>query len=72
MVSQLQSGVLATRLEVSDEDLTGGADFLDHTAWRVSGKVVLAGVKHDDTEAPVQLVVALREDGRTTGRSGGD
>ncbi|MDQ0750622.1 hypothetical protein QF034_004853 [Streptomyces africanus] len=61
VVSQLQSGALGTRLEVSDEDLTGGADFTDHTAWRVSGKVLLAGVKHDDTEAPVQLVVVLRE-----------
>jgi hypothetical protein len=61
VVSQLQSGALGTCLEVSDEDLTGGADFIDHTAWRISGKVLLAGVKHDDTEAPVQLVVVLRE-----------
>ncbi|UOB10850.1 hypothetical protein MQE23_18005 [Streptomyces sp. HP-A2021] len=45
---------------MSDEDLTDGADFIDHTAWRVSGKIPLAGVKHDDNEAPVQLVVVLR------------
>jgi hypothetical protein len=61
VVSRLESGALGARLEMSDEDLTGGADFIDHTAWRISGKVLLAGVKHDDTEAPVQLVVVLRE-----------
>ncbi|MFF9807076.1 hypothetical protein ACF1G5_18495 [Streptomyces coeruleorubidus] len=61
VVSQLESGLLGARLEVCDEDLTGGADFIDHTAWRVSDKVLLAGVKHDDTEAPVQLVVVLCE-----------
>ena len=64
VVSQLESGVVGGRLEpVDEEDLTGGADFVDHTAWRVSGKVVLVGVKHDDTEAPVQLVVVVREFG---------
>ncbi|WP_346138212.1 hypothetical protein [Streptomyces coeruleofuscus] len=63
VVSQLESGVLGARLEVCDEDLTGGRDFIDHAAWRVSGKVLLAGVKHDDTEVPVQLVVVLREYG---------
>jgi hypothetical protein len=30
---------------------SAGADFVDHTAWRVSGMVVLLGVKHDDAEA---------------------
>jgi hypothetical protein len=60
VVSQLESGALGTRLEMCDEDLTDGVDFIDHTAWRVSDKVLLAGVKHDDTEAPVQLVVVLR------------
>jgi hypothetical protein len=48
---------------VFDEDLTGGMDFIDRTAWRISDKVLLAGVTHDDTEAPVQLVVVLREYG---------
>ncbi|MEU5311011.1 hypothetical protein [Streptomyces sp. NPDC021562] len=42
--------------------LTGGEDFIDHRAWLVADKVVLAGVKHSDTDAPVQLVVVLRED----------
>ncbi|WP_307523692.1 hypothetical protein [Streptomyces umbrinus] len=61
VVSQLESGTLGARLETSDEDLTGGADFIQNKAWRISGKVLLAGVKHDDTETPVQLVVVLRE-----------
>ncbi|MGW1216267.1 hypothetical protein ACWD5F_42210 [Streptomyces sp. NPDC002499] len=65
VVSQLESGAVGGRLEaVGEEDLTDGADFVDHTAWRISGKVVLAGVKHDDTETPVQLVVVLRESSR--------
>jgi len=63
VVLQLTSGPLAGRLEPSDEDLTGGADYIDHTAWRVSDKVLLAGVRHDDTEAPVQVVVVVREYG---------
>ncbi|MFD4508219.1 hypothetical protein [Streptomyces sp. NPDC058457] len=62
VVSQLTSGVLGTRLRESDRDLTGGEDFIDHRAWLIAGKVVLAGVKHSDTDAPVQLVVVLRED----------
>ena len=61
VVSQLTSGAVGERLEAVDEDLTGGEDFVDHTAWRVADKVILVGVKHDDTEAPVQLVVVLRE-----------
>ncbi|MDN3024658.1 hypothetical protein [Streptomyces sp. S.PB5] len=62
------AGSPGSRLETSDEDLTGGADYTDHTAWRIAEKVLLAGVKHDDTEAPVQLVVVLREYG--TGEDG--
>ncbi|WP_315884876.1 hypothetical protein [Streptomyces sp. P17] len=61
IVAQLESGALGARLEPSEEDLTDGADYIDHTAWRPSGKVLLAGVKHGDTEAPVQLVVVVRE-----------
>ncbi|MER7570394.1 hypothetical protein [Streptomyces sp. NPDC126514] len=63
IAAQLESGALGARLESSDEDLTDGADYIDHTAWLLSGKVLLAGVKHDDTEAPVQLVVLVRERG---------
>ncbi|MFI9768308.1 hypothetical protein ACIHJG_15800 [Streptomyces sp. NPDC052415] len=63
IAAQLESGPLGPRLESSDEDLTDGADYIDHTAWLLSGKVLLAGVKHDDTEAPVQLVVLVRERG---------
>jgi hypothetical protein len=63
VVAQLESGALGARLETVDEDLTGGADYIDHTAWRISDKVLLAGVKHDDTETPVQLVVVVREYG---------
>ncbi|MFJ6084321.1 hypothetical protein ACIQI8_23250 [Streptomyces sp. NPDC092369] len=64
VVSQLESGAVGDRPETVDgEDLTGGADCVDPTAWRVSGKVVLVGVKHDDVEAPVQLVVVVRESG---------
>lgn len=62
VVAQLESG-LGDRLEPAEEDLTDGADYIDHTAWWLSGKVLLAGVKHDDTEAPVQLVVVVREPG---------
>ncbi|MFE1454781.1 hypothetical protein ACFW7K_06990 [Streptomyces sp. NPDC058735] len=60
VITQLESGALGTRLQAVDEDLTDGADYIDHTAWRIGDKVLLAGVKHDDTEAPVQLVVLLR------------
>jgi hypothetical protein len=60
VVAQLESGALGARLETVDEDLTDGADYIDHTAWRIADKVLLAGVKHDDTDAPVQLVVVMR------------
>ncbi|MEV5952756.1 hypothetical protein AB0M11_03070 [Streptomyces sp. NPDC051987] len=60
VVSQLTSGVLGPRLQESDRDVTGGEEFIDHRAWIVADKVVLTGVKHDDTDAPVQLVVVLR------------
>ncbi|MFF7042722.1 hypothetical protein [Streptomyces massasporeus] len=60
VVAQLESGVLGVRIEAVDEDLTDGADYIDHTAWRIADKVLLAGVKHDDTDAPVQLVVVMR------------
>ncbi|MEU0969446.1 hypothetical protein ABZ357_30095 [Streptomyces sp. NPDC005917] len=62
VVSRLASGVLGPRLEESDRDLTGGEDYVDHQAWTVADKAVLAGVKHSDTDAPVRLVVVLRED----------
>ncbi|MFD8230749.1 hypothetical protein ACFV20_02425 [Streptomyces sp. NPDC059696] len=65
VAAQLESGVLGARLETVDEDLTDGADYIDHTAWRIGDKVLLAGVKHDDTDAPVQLVVVMR--GHDTG-----
>ncbi|MCX3285611.1 hypothetical protein OR263_02515 [Streptomyces sp. NEAU-H22] len=58
--AQLESGLLGARIEAVDEDLTDGADYIDHTAWRIADKVLLAGVKHDDTDAPVQLVVVMR------------
>ncbi|MFF9047500.1 hypothetical protein [Streptomyces parvulus] len=61
LVAQLESGHLETRLRTSDEDLTNGADYIEHAAWRVGDKVVLAGVKHDDVEVPVQLVVVVRD-----------
>ncbi|WP_328342438.1 hypothetical protein [Streptomyces violaceus] len=60
VAAQLESGVLGARIEAVDEDLTDGADYIDHTAWRIADKVLLAGVKHDDTDAPVQLVVMMR------------
>ncbi|MEW2567048.1 hypothetical protein [Streptomyces sp. NPDC047070] len=63
VVERLLSGALGPRLEAPDEDLTDGADFIEHSAWRVADKVVLAGVKQDDTDTPVQLVVVLREYG---------
>ncbi|MFF8569870.1 hypothetical protein ACF06L_01480 [Streptomyces sp. NPDC015408] len=59
-MAQLKSGPLGARLESSDEDLTHGADYIEHSAWRVADKVVLAGVKQDDTDVPVQLVVVVR------------
>ncbi|MGW7419871.1 hypothetical protein ACWGJB_07365 [Streptomyces sp. NPDC054813] len=62
VVAQLTSGALGPRLRESDRDLTGGEDFVDHRAWTVADKAVLAGVKHSDTDAPVQLVVVVRED----------
>ena len=68
VAAQLESGVLGARLETVDEDLTDGADYIDHIAWRIGDKVLLAGVKHDDTDAPVQLVVVMR--GPDTGEQG--
>jgi hypothetical protein len=62
VVSQLTSGALGPRLRESDRDLTGGEDFVDHRAWTIADKAVLAGVEHSDTDAPVQLVVVRRED----------
>ncbi|MFJ8699807.1 hypothetical protein [Streptomyces ardesiacus] len=61
LVAQLEAGVSGGRLQSVEEDLTDGADYIDHTAWRILDKVVLAGVKHDDTDAPVQLVVVVRD-----------
>ncbi|MFE6336988.1 hypothetical protein ACFVP3_18435 [Streptomyces sp. NPDC057806] len=72
IAAQLESGALGARLESSDEDLTDGADYIDHTAWLLSGKVLLAGVKHDDTEAPVQLVVLVRERGEGAAEDEGE
>ncbi|MFI1755784.1 hypothetical protein [Streptomyces sp. NPDC020571] len=70
LVARLEAGVPGGRLQSVDEDLTDGADYIDHTAWRISDKVVLAGVKHDDTDAPVQLVVVVR-DGSTDAQDDG-
>ncbi|MFF5494766.1 hypothetical protein [Streptomyces aquilus] len=61
VVAELEAGVLGARLAPSDEDLTGGADYVELTAWRVEDKILLAGVKHDDTEMPVQLALVVRE-----------
>ncbi|MFD8348513.1 hypothetical protein ACFV1X_06100 [Streptomyces coelicoflavus] len=70
LVAQLEAGVPGDRLQSVDEDLTEGADYIDHTAWRISDKVVLAGVKHTDTDVPVQLVVVVR-DGSADAEDGG-
>ncbi|WP_267714205.1 hypothetical protein [Streptomyces sp. CoH17] len=61
LVAQLEAGVFGGRSQSVEEDLTDGADYIDHTAWRILDKVVLAAVKHDDTDAPVQLVVVVRD-----------
>ncbi|WP_413757631.1 hypothetical protein [Streptomyces sp. MMBL 11-3] len=72
VVSQLRSSAFGARLQASDEDLTDGVDYIEHTAWKVADKVVLAGVKQDDTETPVQLVVMVREYGTGTGDGADD
>ncbi|RSS22199.1 hypothetical protein [Streptomyces sp. WAC08452] len=72
LVAQLEAGVPGDRLQRVDDDLTDGADYIDHTAWRISGKVVLAGVKHDDTDAPVQLVVVVRDSSADAEDDGGE
>ncbi|MGW3970713.1 hypothetical protein ACWEFD_15630 [Streptomyces ardesiacus] len=61
LVAQLEAGVFGGRSQSVEEDLTDGADYIDHTAWRILDKVVLAAVKHDDTDAPVRLVVVVRD-----------
>ncbi|MFD8450905.1 hypothetical protein [Streptomyces coelicoflavus] len=48
-----------------------GADYIRHIAWRSLDKFVLAGVKPDDTDAPVQLVVMVREGSPDTRGDGG-
>lgn len=55
-----------------DEDLTDSADHIDQTAWRISDKVVLAGVKNDDTDVPVQLVVVVRDGSADAEGDGGE
>ncbi|WP_328562184.1 hypothetical protein [Streptomyces coelicoflavus] len=72
LVAQLEAGVPGGRLQSVDEDLTDGADYIDHTAWRISDKVVLAGVKHDDTDSPVQLVVVVRDGSADAQDDGGE
>ncbi|MEU6447993.1 hypothetical protein [Streptomyces sp. NPDC046979] len=72
LVAQLKSGPLGARLESSDEDLTNGADYIEHSAWRVADKVVLAGLKQDDTDVPVQLVVVVRDHAADTEDDGGE
>lgn len=61
VVTQLEAGVAGLQPQSTDEDLTDGADYIDHAAWRVSNKVVLAGAKQDDTDTPVRLVVVVRD-----------
>lgn len=61
-VAQLESSVLADRLVPTGDDLTEGEDFVDHRAWRLSGRALLAGVKHEDTELPVRVVIAFRDE----------
>ncbi|OWA15668.1 hypothetical protein B9W64_14330 [Streptomyces sp. CS159] len=72
LVAQLEASVPGGQLQSVDEDLTDGADYIDHTAWRISDKVVLAGVKHDDTDAPVQLVVVVRDGSADAQDDGGE
>ncbi|MFG3248244.1 hypothetical protein [Streptomyces sp. NPDC048187] len=61
LVAQLEAGVPGLQPAGVGEELTDGADYIDHSAWRISDKVVLAGVKQDDTDTPVQLVVVVRD-----------
>ncbi|MEU9640576.1 hypothetical protein [Streptomyces sp. NPDC048188] len=61
LVAQLEAGVPRLQAGSVGDDLTDGADYIDHTAWRISDKVVLAGAKQDDTDTPVQLVVVVRD-----------
>ncbi|MFA3873758.1 hypothetical protein ABS735_08735 [Streptomyces sp. MMCC 100] len=52
--------------------MTDSADHIDQTAWRISDKVVLAGVKNDDTDVPVQLVVVVRDGSADAEGDGGE
>ncbi|MGV9285741.1 hypothetical protein [Streptomyces sp. NPDC003730] len=61
LVAQLEAGVPRLQAGSVDEELTDGADYIDHIAWRISDKVVLAGAKQDDTDTPVRLVVVVRD-----------
>ncbi|MGY0069481.1 hypothetical protein ACWZEH_22375 [Streptomyces sp. QTS137] len=63
VVSQLRSGSLGERLEEPEGEVADVDSYIEHHAWRVMGKELLVGVKQDDTDTPVQLVVVLREPG---------
>ncbi|MFD7684898.1 hypothetical protein [Streptomyces sp. NPDC059781] len=63
VTAQLRSGVLGERLEEPEDEITDVDSYIEHRAWRVTGKELLVGVKQDDTDTPVQLVVVLREPG---------
>ncbi|WP_146228958.1 hypothetical protein [Streptomyces sp. NWU339] len=63
VAAQLRSGVLGERLEEPEGEVTDADSYIEHRAWRVTGKELLVGVKQDDTDTPVQLVVVLREPG---------
>ncbi|MEV7788217.1 hypothetical protein AB0O72_22940 [Streptomyces sp. NPDC088106] len=63
VAARLRSGVLGERLEEPEGEATDADSYIEHRAWRITGKELLVGVKQDDTDTPVQLVVVLREPG---------
>ncbi|MEW1603972.1 hypothetical protein [Streptomyces sp. NPDC093808] len=60
VTEQLRCGVPWDRPEEADEHVADVSSFIEYRAWKVPGKELLVGVKQDDTDTPVQLVVVVR------------
>ncbi|MFF5157484.1 hypothetical protein ACFY3N_14700 [Streptomyces sp. NPDC000348] len=63
VAAQLGSGSLGELLEEPDGEIADADSYIEYRAWSVMGKELLVGVKQDDTDTPVHLVVSLRNPG---------
>jgi hypothetical protein len=59
LVREVESSRLADRLTEAEGDPTNGLDYLEHRAWRLSGRTLLLGATQDDTDLPVCVVSVI-------------